>query len=90
MRTTPFAAEDGDHLYMHHYSGLGGDVLFDIPAKRVTQRYENSDGQPCVTVEIPGEALIALVASIVRDHRISILEGATDSELLGLAPEDPA
>lgn len=88
MDTLTYAwGEERAVVFMHHYSDLSGDVLFNMPEAAITRciQPEPTDGSKVksrVEVRIPAEALKRLIASWVAAQRISKLEQAEPDEIL--------
>jgi hypothetical protein len=69
--------DSGGEIRIFHNSDLSGSVSFNAYAADGSTIYED--------VEIPGAAIIELVADFVRLSRISEIENMPDLEILGVA-----
>lgn len=68
-------------------SDLSGDVTIRIPKPDVEAAdptRENFFEDECVSITIPGEALISFVADLMRSKKMAKIEQLTDEEILNI------
>lgn len=77
MYTFGYAGADGEDrgTAFIYNSDLSGDVRI---------RRNNAENTELITIDVPGEAILAFVANYVREQKIAQLEASTTAEILGL------